>query len=111
MIGPGRLGFGRPLARHPGEVERHLRVRAVVETAIPRVSGQTRPRGSHFFHNITSLDISYLTTFGNGEDFADWDWLKAQPAAAETRYLRHVRLDRPLTLKIDGKKTQAVILP
>jgi len=41
----------------------------------------------------------------------DWDWLKAQPAAAETRYLRHVRLDRPLTLKIDGKKTQAVILP
>jgi hypothetical protein len=68
-------------------------------------------QGSHFFHNITSLDISYLTTSGNGEDFLDWNWLKAQPAQAATRYLRHLRLAKPLTLKIDGKKTQAVILP
>ena len=31
--------------------------------------------------------------------------------AEKTTYLDHVRLDTPLTIKIDGKKSQAVILP
>jgi hypothetical protein len=85
-------------------------VKAVVETATEALRADPS-QGSHFFHNITSLDISYLTTAAGGEDFVDWNWLKAQPPSAATRYLRHIRLDRPLTLKIDGKKTQAVILP
>ena len=68
-------------------------------------------QGSHFFHNITSLDISYLSASGNGKDFVDWNWLKAQPAKTTTAYLRHVKLPRPLTIKIDGKKSEAVIVP
>ena len=68
-------------------------------------------QGSHFFHNITSLDISYLTASGNGGDFVDWDWLKAQPAETAAAYTRHVRLPRPLTIKIDGKKSEGVIIP
>ena len=110
LIGPGRWGSADRWLGIPVKWSDISAVRAVVETATEGLRADPS-QGSHFFHNITSLDISYLTTFGNGEDFVDWDWLKAQPAAAETRYLRHVRLDRPLTLKIDGKKTQAVILP
>jgi hypothetical protein len=110
LIGPGRWGSADRWLGIPVKWSDISAVRAVVETATEGLRADPS-QGSHFFHNITSLDISYLTTFGNGEDFVDWDWLKAQPATAETRYLRHVRLDRPLTLKIDGKKTQAVILP
>jgi hypothetical protein len=67
-------------------------------------------QGSHFFHNITSLGISYLTTSRNGDDFIDWQWLQSLPTATQTTYLQHVKLDNPLTIKIDGKKSLAVIL-
>jgi CheY-like chemotaxis protein len=110
LIGPGRWGSADRWLGIPVKWSDISAVKAVVETATEALRADPS-QGSHFFHNITSLDISYLTTFGNGEDFVDWNWLMAQPAAAKTRYLRHVRLDRPLTLKIDGKKTQAVILP
>jgi hypothetical protein len=110
LIGPGRWGSADRWLGIPVKWNDISAVRAVVETATEAVRADPS-QGSHFFHNITSLDISYLTTAANAEDFVDWDWLKAQPVAAKTRYLRHVRLDRPLTLKIDGKQTQAVILP
>jgi hypothetical protein len=82
----------------------------VLETATEALKADPS-QGSHFFHNITSLDISYLTASGNGTDFVDWNWLKAQPAEASTAYIRHVRLPRPLTIKIDGKKSEGVIIP
>ena len=67
-------------------------------------------QGSHFFHNITSLGISYLTTSDNGDDFVDWEWLGTLPPASETEYLRHVILQEPLTIKIDGKTSRGVLL-
>jgi hypothetical protein len=67
-------------------------------------------QGSHFFHNITSLGISYLTVSDNDTDFLDWDWLKSLPEENETRYLKHVKLDNNLIIKIDGKKSHAVII-
>jgi hypothetical protein len=82
----------------------------VVETATDALRADPS-QGSHFFHNITSLDITYLTASGDGGDFVNWDWLKAQPAAGTTAHLRHVRLERPLTIKIDGRRSQAVVIP
>ncbi|MGE5259221.1 MAG: PEP/pyruvate-binding domain-containing protein [Hyphomicrobiales bacterium] len=110
LIGPGRWGSADRWLGIPVKWNDISAVKAVVETTTDTFKADPS-QGSHFFHNITSLDISYLTTSGNGEDFLDWNWLKAQPAEAATRYLRHLRLAKPLTLKIDGKKTQAVILP
>jgi hypothetical protein len=110
LIGPGRWGSADRWLGIPVKWTDISAVKAVVETATESLRADPS-QGSHFFHNITSLDISYLTTSANGEDFLDWNWLKAQPAAAATRYLRHLRLTKPLTLKIDGKRTQAVIMP
>jgi hypothetical protein len=110
LIGPGRWGSADRWLGIPVKWSDISAVRAVVETATEAVRADPS-QGSHFFHNITSLDISYLTTTANAEDFVDWEWLKSQTTAAKTRYLRHVRLERPLTLKIDGKHSQAVILP
>jgi hypothetical protein len=39
----------------------------------------------------------------------DWAWLDAQPAAAETRHLRHVRLAVPLSIRVDGRSGRGVI--
>jgi hypothetical protein len=110
LIGPGRWGSADRWLGIPVKWSDISAVKAVVETATAALKADPS-QGSHFFHNITSLDISYLSASGNGKDFVDWNWLKAQPAKTTTAYLRHVKLPRPLTIKIDGKKSEAVILP
>ncbi len=67
-------------------------------------------QGSHFFHNITSLGIGYLTVCHDCSDFIDWKWMRTLPTEALSTYLNHVKLDTPLTIKIEGKKSQAVII-
>jgi hypothetical protein len=110
LIGPGRWGSADRWLGIPVKWSDISAVKAVVETATAALRADPS-QGSHFFHNITSLDISYLTILDNQDDFIDWNWLKSQPVAATTRYLRHVNPERPLTIKIDGKKSLAVILP
>ena len=68
-------------------------------------------QGSHFFQNLTSLRIGYFTVPLHPEEgFIDWDWLKAQPPARTTEHLRHVRLERPLEVRIDGRLGHGVVL-
>ncbi len=74
-------------------------------TAMPRTS-QPAPRNPH----ITSLGIGYLTISQNSRNFINWQWLQSLPTAEDTAYLRHVKLEHPVTVKIDGKKSRAVIL-
>ena len=81
----------------------------MVETTIEGLKADPS-QGSHFFHNITSLGISYLNTSEGGEDFIDWKWLQSLPVKNETRHLKHVILKKPLTIKIDGKQSRAVII-
>jgi hypothetical protein len=38
------------------------------------------------------------------------DFLNAQPAVQETNYLRHVRFEKPVIVKMDGKKKLGVVL-
>ena len=45
-----------------------------------------------------------------GEGFVDWDWLAAQPAVRETACVRHLRFERPLVVKMNGKKNEGLIL-
>jgi len=108
LLGPGRCGTADRWLGIPAAWNQVSGVGAVVETSLAGLSADPS-QGSHFFHNITSLGIGYLTVTG-GADRVDWPWLDAQPAAAETRHLRHLRLERPLTIKIDGKNGDAVVL-
>ena len=74
-------------------------------------------QGTHFFQNITSLRVGYLTlppgadkARTDGGSFLDWEWLDKQEATTETRHLRHLRLDKPLTVLLDGRQGKGVIL-
>jgi hypothetical protein len=83
-------------------------VGAMVETAHPQLKAEPS-QGSHFFHNITTLGINYITVLENNRDFIDWNWLTFLPTTTESTYIAHVRLDKPLTLKVDGRKSQSVV--
>ncbi len=109
LIGPGRWGSADRWLGIPVTWNNISGIAAVVETTADNLKADPS-QGSHFFHNITSLGISYLTIKENSKDFIDLKWLQSIPPESETNYLRHVKLDRPITLKIDGKKSRAVLI-
>ena len=109
LIGPGRWGSADRWLGIPVRWTDISGVGAIVETTIEGLKADPS-QGSHFFHNITSLGISYLNTSEGGEDFIDWRWLRNLPATKETPHLKHVVLKKPLTIKIDGKQSKAVII-
>jgi hypothetical protein len=109
LIGPGRWGSADRWLGIPVRWTDISQVGAIVETTIEGLKADPS-QGSHFFHNITSLGISYLNTSEGGQDFIDWKWLRSLPAKNETPHLKHVILKKPLTIKIDGKESKAVII-
>jgi hypothetical protein len=66
-------------------------------------------QGSHFFHNITTLGITYATVSEDDSDYINWDWVKAQPVVNETAYVAHVKLGSPFVLKADGRNSRCVM--
>ena len=109
LIGPGRWGSADRWLGIPVRWTDISGVGAIVETSIKNLKADPS-QGSHFFHNITSLGISYLNTSEGGEDFVDWNWLRSLSAKKQTPHLKHVALKKPLTIKIDGKQSKAVII-
>jgi hypothetical protein len=109
LIGPGRWGSADRWLGIPVRWTHISSVGAVVETTIENLKADPS-QGSHFFHNITSLGISYLNTSEGGEDFIDWQWLQSLPVKTATPHLKHIILNKPLTIKIDGKQSRAVII-
>jgi hypothetical protein len=109
LIGPGRWGSADRWLGIPVSWSDISGVGAMVETSHPLLKAEPS-QGSHFFHNITTLGINYMTVFESQENSIDWKWLTSLPAAAETPFVSHVRLDQVLQLKVDGRKSLGVIL-
>ncbi len=49
---------------------------------------------------------------GGTEDVGeiDWDWLAKRPATQQTEFVRHLRLEQPLLVLMDGHKGHGAIL-
>jgi CheY-like chemotaxis protein len=109
LIGPGRWGSADRWLGIPVNWQDISGVGGIIESTSDNLKADPS-QGSHFFQNITALGIGYLTISQNSSDFINWQWLQSQPTAEETTYLNHVKLDHPLTIKIEGKKSHAVIL-
>jgi hypothetical protein len=108
LIGPGRWGSADRFLGIPVTWNEISQVGSIIENRTPQLQADPS-QGSHFFHNITSLGICYLTITEGGEDFIDWKWLLSLDPLRETAHLRHVRLEHPMTIKADGTKSRAVI--
>lgn len=109
LIGPGRWGSADRWLGIPVTWNDISGVGGIVEASIDKLKADPS-QGSHFFNNLTSLGICYITVSESGNDFIDWDWLRSLPAKNEMTYLRHVAFDSPLEIKIDGKRSRAVVL-
>ena len=110
LIGPGRWGSSDTWLGIPVKWPNIAGAKVIVE------AGQTSyhidpSQGTHFFQNLTSCGSAYLTVDGvNDREVCDMDYLETLPVVAETKYIKHVRLEQSLVAKIDGKKGIGVVL-
>jgi hypothetical protein len=67
-------------------------------------------QGTHFFQNLTSFKVGYLTINPFIKDgFFDLEYLNKQEAVFEDTFLRHIQFKEPLTVIIEGKSNKAAI--
>ncbi len=110
LIGPGRWGTTTNWLGIPVNWSQISTARVIVEAALDNFTIDPS-QGSHFFHNLTSFGIAYLSVNAHaGVGFIDWDWLHAQPAECETDLVRHVRLPESLEARVDGRSSHAAVL-
>jgi hypothetical protein len=108
LIGFGRWGSADPWLGVPVNWGDVSGARVLVETS-PRGRPIEMSQGSHFFHNLAAFSVPYVCV-PEGAGTIDWEWLRARPAAFETEYLRHVRLETPLRVEVDGRVGTGVVL-
>lgn len=107
LIGFGRWGSSDPWLGIPVRWDQISGARAIVEAALPGMSPEPS-QGSHFFHNLSSFEVCYLTVPAGGRD-VDWNWLRRQPERGRTAHVRHVRFPAPLEVAVDGRTGRGLV--
>ena len=111
LIGYGRWGSSIPTLGIPVSWSDISETKALIECSLPdfRVDPS---QGSHFFQNLTSFNAGYISIdeFSRPSDFIDFDTLDTLPAVNESSFFRHIRLDKPLQVCIDGRNGKAAIM-
>ena len=114
LIGPGRWGSNDHWLGIPVQWSDISAVQAIVEVRSSLLRADPS-QGSHFFQNITSLGIPYLTIDEeNGgdanSDHIDWNWLLDFPVEHDGTWVRHLKLKYPLTIKCEGQESSGIVL-
>jgi hypothetical protein len=108
LVGPGRWGSADRWLGIPVTWADISGVGAIAETTSPLIKAEPS-QGSHFFHNITTMGINYINVSEHNSDFFNWNWLTAIEPQHASPHVAHVRLDKAMTLKVDGRKSCCVI--
>ena len=110
LVGPGRWGSSDPWLGIPVKWPHISNARVIVECGLENYRVDPS-QGTHFFQNLTSFGVGYFTINPfKGDGWFDEAFLNAQPAMEETDYLRHVHFDRPIVIKMDGKRSLGVVM-
>jgi len=109
LVGPGRWGTRDFSLGIPVSFPQISFSRVIVETDLPNFSVDPS-LGSHFFHNVTSMNIGYLSvTCGRGKDHVDWEWLRSLHCEKKLQFCRWSKAAKPLNIIMDGRVGNTVI--
>ncbi len=108
LIGFGRWGTSDPPLGVPVAWGQISGARAIVEATLPDVQPDLS-QGSHFFHNLLSFHVLYLSVEHHGPFTIDWEWLRRQPVVRSTERITHVRLAKPVVVSVDGGTGRGVV--
>ena len=109
LLGPGRWGTVDRWIGIPVTWPQICNAKVIIETSLDDFPLDASS-GSHFFHNVTSMNVGYFSVQHNQKNSVlDWDILKKQKVIKQRKYVTHVRFENSLTVKMDGKKRISVI--
>ena len=110
LIGPGRWGTRDKLTGIPVLWSDISKARIIVEQGL-RDFPLDASLGSHFFHNVTSMNVGYFAVpYESDSSFINYDIIRNQQLIEEKEFVRHVRFAKPVTVYMDGKKQTSVIV-
>lgn len=109
LIGPGRWGSSDTWLGIPVKWPNISAARVIVEAGLTNYRVDPS-QGTHFFQNLTSFGVGYFTINAYMNDgLYNQELLNSMPAVEETKYLRWVHFDKPLAVKMNGKKKIGVV--
>ena len=63
-----------------------------------------------FFHNVTSMNVGYFSVSSDTQNGTiNWGKLKEQTIIEKGKFFSHIRFEKPLLIRMDGRKGMAVI--
>lgn len=109
LIGPGRWGTRDEYTGIPVNWAQINNAKVIVEIGLPNFPLDAS-LGSHFFHNVTSMNVGYFSIPDiNSTDFVKLSLLEKQEIIWVGKYVKHVRFKNELEILMDGRKRTAVI--
>ena len=109
LLGPGRWGTRDKWIGIPVKWHMISNAKVIVETSYDDFPLDASS-GSHFFHNVTSMNVGYFTVQPElSSSFISYDKLDNQEIIKKGKYFNHVRFKNPLKVKMDGKKRIYII--
>ena len=109
LSGPGRWGSSDTWLGIPVKWPNISAARVIVEAGLTNYRVDPS-QGTHFFQNLTSFGVGYFTINAYMNDgLYNQELLNSMPAVEETKYLRWVHFDKPLAVKMNGKKKIGVV--
>jgi hypothetical protein len=110
LIGPGRWGTQDKSVGIPVTWPQICNAKIIVELGLQDFPLEAS-QGSHFFHNVTSMNIGYFSVqYEHPSNFIQWEKLKGETIIHNTKYFKHIRFRKPLTVLMDGRKRKAMII-
>ncbi len=110
LVGPGRWGTRDPHTGIPVAWSEISKARVIIELGLPDfpLEGSL---GSHFFHNVTSMNVGYFSIpYGLSDCVFNDKLLKEKAELIEsTTFVHHYRFKDSLTVLMDGRKREALI--
>ncbi|MGD8376400.1 MAG: PEP/pyruvate-binding domain-containing protein [Acidobacteriota bacterium] len=108
LIGFGRWGSADPWLGIPVVWSQIAGAAVIVEATLPSLNVEPS-QGSHFFHNLAAFRVPYLHVHHEAAPSIDWERLGRMSPCTDLEYVRLVHLDRPLLVKVDGRRGIGVI--
>lgn len=110
LIGPGRWGSRDRFIGIPVTWHQISNAKVIVETSMDGFPLEAS-FGSHFFHNVTSMNIGFFSVQHlSNEGFIQWDILNKQKIIKQTKYCKHIRFEKPFTVMMNGKQQIGVVV-
>ena len=104
LIGPGRWGSRDRFLGIPTAFSNISMAKVIVEAGLENFRVDPS-QGTHFFHNILSMNIGYVSVpYGEEKNIINWNKLEELSIVNETKYIKVVKTDDFLTIKMDGKR-------